>query len=152
MTPEPLTSASANDRAALSGLCLRSKGHWGYDADFLNACRAELTVTPNDLASDAAAVMRRNGRFVGYVQVSVEGKMAELERLFVDPGDIGHGHGRVLFAWAVSAARDLGATQLKIVADPDACAFYKAMGAMQNGTEPSASIPGRSLPRLFLPL
>jgi hypothetical protein len=32
----------------LSELALRSKGCWGYDAEFLEACRAELTLVPED--------------------------------------------------------------------------------------------------------
>ena len=43
-----------------------------------------------------------------------------LEKLFVDTDRIGRGVGRVLFSWALDAARGLGAHELIIEADPDA--------------------------------
>ena len=46
----------------LSELALRSKGHWGYDQAFLDACRAELTLAPEDLERQRITVAERNGR------------------------------------------------------------------------------------------
>ena len=43
--------ARPEECAALSELCLRSKGWWGYDAAFLEACRDELTIRPPDLGN-----------------------------------------------------------------------------------------------------
>lgn len=42
-------SATEDECEALSRLAIRSKSHWGYDDAFLEACRAELTVVPEDL-------------------------------------------------------------------------------------------------------
>lgn len=61
-------------------------------------------------------------------------------------------HGRLLLQWAVETARQYGAGRIEIDADPDAAGFYERMGARQTGTVPSASIPGRMLPRLILTL
>jgi hypothetical protein len=36
---------------ALSALCFRSKAVWGYDNDFMEACRRELSIEPCDLRS-----------------------------------------------------------------------------------------------------
>ena len=35
--------ARADEHEEMSSLALRSKSHWGYSAEFLQACRAELT-------------------------------------------------------------------------------------------------------------
>jgi hypothetical protein len=34
----------------LSDLALRSKRHWGYDDDFMNRCRRQLMVDPDQIA------------------------------------------------------------------------------------------------------
>jgi hypothetical protein len=39
-----------------------------------------------------------------------------------------------------------------IEADPDAVGFYRRLGAVDYGTAPSGSIPGRLIPRLKLRL
>jgi hypothetical protein len=71
-----------------------------------------------------------------------------LEDLFVEPDAIGTGVGAALFRHAVRRAASGGTTVLSIDADPNAAGFYVAMGAVRVGESPSASIPGRVLPRL----
>lgn len=152
MTPEQIRHASAADLAALSALCLRSKAHWGYDADFLAACVGPLTVHASDLSDPCAVARGANGGFVGFVRVAVKGGTANLEKLFVNPVAIGSGLGRRLFTWGVDQARAAGARDMIIVSDPGAVPFYERMGAIQNGAVPSEAIPGRLLPRLVLHL
>jgi hypothetical protein len=45
-----LADGRADEAGALSDLSLRSKAHWGYGAAFLEACRDELTLTPEQAA------------------------------------------------------------------------------------------------------
>jgi len=137
---------------ALSALCLRSKAVWGYDQAFLDACRAELTIHADELASSALCVAEHDGALVGVAQIVVQGHVADLNKMFVDPAAIGLGVGKALFEWASSAARSLGARHLTIDADPGAVGFYRKMGAIERGTIASGSIPGRVLPHLVLDL
>ena len=143
-----LRAPNPDEAERLTELCLRSKAVWGYDADFMQACRAELTIRPADLAQSAFRVATIDGEIVGVAQIAVTGDDAELAKLFVAPGAIGTGVGKTLFAWAVNEAHARGAMQLWIEADPDAAAFYRRMGATDAGSVPSGSIPGRFLPRL----
>jgi GNAT superfamily N-acetyltransferase len=143
-----LRPAHESDLAALSDLCFRSKAVWGYDAAFMEACRAELTLTPRDLEESSIQVVESRGRIVGVVQVAVTGAASSLEKLFVAPDALRLGAGRLLFAWAVEAARKRGARSLTIESDPGATDFYRRMGARDAGLVPSGSIPGRWLPRL----
>ncbi|MEZ5765763.1 MAG: GNAT family N-acetyltransferase [Xanthobacteraceae bacterium] len=143
-----LRAPNPDEAERLTELCLRSKAVWGYDADFMQACRAELTIRPADLAQSAFRVAMIDGEIVGVAQIAVTGDDAELAKLFIAPGAIGTGVGKTLFAWAVNEARAGGAMQLWIEADPDAAAFYRRMGATDAGSVPSGSIPGRFLPRL----
>jgi GNAT superfamily N-acetyltransferase len=147
-----LRAARATELEALSVLCLRSKAVWGYDEKFMNACRAELTLTPRDVTTSRIQVAERGGVVIGVAQVRGAGEVAHLEKLFVEPHLLRGGVGRALFAWAIDTARDLGTRALVIEADPGAADFYRRMGAHDDGVAPSASSPGRMLPRLVLTL
>lgn len=133
---------------ALTELTVRSKAYWGYDQAFMDACREEMTLTPDDLAGSQVAVAEVSGQPAAMAQVGLADGIADLERLYVDPAFMRGGLGRTLFAWAVEAAKRLGAESMTIEADPSAQAFYERMGARLIGTAPSGSIPGRELPLL----
>jgi GNAT superfamily N-acetyltransferase len=147
-----LRPAREDELAALTELCLRSKAYWGYDAAFMAACRAEMTLQPRHLAESRIMVAEDGRGPVGLAQVSLDGEEAELESLFVEPAAIGGGIGRLLFDWAVGAARTGGARRLVINSDPDAAPIYRRMGARDIGMVPSGSIPGRLLPQLVFDL
>ena len=147
-----LRDARADETVTLTELCLRSKAVWGYDAAFMAACRDELTIRPDDLERSSLQIAVAGDDVVGLAQVSVNGNDADLAKLFVEPAALRTGAGRILFDWAVHEARARGARRLWIEADPDAAAFYRRMGAVDDGVVASGSIPGRVLPRLRLEL
>jgi GNAT superfamily N-acetyltransferase len=146
-----LRPASAGECPALSDLCLRSKGHWGYDTAFLEACRAELRIHQGDLG-DFLRVAEVEGVPAGVAQLGHDCADWTVEKLFVDPPFIGCGVGAVLMGWLVETARANGATRLVIEADPGAVSFYRRFGAVDDGMVASGSITGRFIPRLVLPL
>lgn len=134
----------------LSDLALRSKGHWGYDADFLDACREELTLTP-DAAAEAVTAEVRGDVVAFHLLEELDAPDAgrgRLAMLFVDPAAIGSGIGPLLYGDAVAKARARGWRSLVLDADPGAEPFYLRMGARRVGEVPSGSIPGRVLPVL----
>jgi GNAT superfamily N-acetyltransferase len=147
-----LRNALQDELSSLSGLCLRSKAHWGYDEAFMAACRTELTLGPDQLQTTNLQVAERDAAVVGLAQVKVIGADADLLKLFIEPALLRAGIGRLLFGWATAKARDLGATRMIIEADPGAVPFYERMGAHQAGFSPSQSIPGRMLPRMLMEL
>jgi GNAT superfamily N-acetyltransferase len=137
---------------ALSELCMRSKAVWGYDAAFIEACRAELSLDPRDLDCSRIVVAARGNAVLGVAQVRMAGDEAELLKLFVEPTALRGGVGQALFAWATATAKGLGALRMTIEADPDAAPFYRRLGARDTGLVPSGSIAGRWLPRLVVEL
>ncbi len=143
-----LRPARPDEAALLSELALRSKGYWGYDARFLESCRAELTLTPHDLAEQRATVAERDARVAGFYLLAGPPPTAELRQMFVDPEYIGSGVGRRLWRHALYTAAGAGIRRITIDADPFAEAFYLAMGAVRTGEVASGSIPGRVLPQL----
>jgi GNAT superfamily N-acetyltransferase len=132
----------------LSELALRSKGYWGYDADFLEACRAELTLAPEDLARLTVRVVERtDGHVIAFYALGpLDGSGGEVWFFFVDPPFMGTGVGRRLFEDLLATARSAGMRSLRIDADPGAASFYERMGAARVGETPSNSTPGRLLP------
>jgi GNAT superfamily N-acetyltransferase len=145
--------AGRRDKARLlSELALRSKGYWGYDQAFLDACRAELTLTAEEVKTRRVTVAERDGQVVDFSAVAGEPPEGTLAYLFVDSDHIGTGLGRVLWEHAIVAARTLGFARLTLEADPEAEPFYLAMGAHRIGSVPSGSIPGRVHPLLEVPI
>lgn len=143
-----LRAAHPHEANALSELALRSKAHWGYDAEFLEVCREELTLNPADLAEQRATVAEVDGALAGFYTLSGEAPDGELACLFVEPKHIGTGIGRQLWQHAVSTARTLNFERFTIESDPSAEDFYLRMGAVRTGLVPSGSIPGRELPQM----
>ena len=147
-----LRTANDNECVTLSDLCMRSKAVWGYDQDFLDACRAELTLTADTLAHSAVQVAEIDGHIVGVAEVTAAGDAAYLEKLFVDPAALRGGTGRQLFEWARRKAASMQAKTLTIESDPQAADFYRCMGAIDDGKVASTLIPGRLIPKLILQL
>ncbi|MCR1781058.1 GNAT family N-acetyltransferase [Nocardioides carbamazepini] len=147
-----LRPAGPDEGAALTTLALRSKGHWGYDAAFLAACRDELTVRDEELTDRRAVVAEVDGRIVGFRTLEGRPPNGTVGMMFVDPDLIGRGVGRALITDLLDEARAAGFASLSIDADPNAEAFYLAAGAVRVGAVASGSIPGRVLPRLELTL
>jgi GNAT superfamily N-acetyltransferase len=147
-----LRDARQDELPSLGGLCLRSKAVWGYDDVFMTACRAELTLRPDELRSTHLQLAERESIVVGLAQIKVTDTDADLFKLFVEPALIRSGAGRLLFEWATAKARVLGAVRMTIEADPGAAPFYERMGARHAGFALSRSIPGRTLPLMRIEL
>jgi hypothetical protein len=127
MSTPHLRAARTDEAALLSDLALRPKGYWGYDHAFLDACRAELTLAPEDVKAQRVTVAERDGRVVGFYALAGAPPEGTLEDLFVEA---------------------LGFARITLEADPGAEPFYLAMGGRRCGSVPSGSIPDRRLPLL----
>jgi GrpB-like predicted nucleotidyltransferase (UPF0157 family)/GNAT superfamily N-acetyltransferase len=143
-----IRSADPAECRALSDLALRSKAHWGYDERFLAACRAELTVEPDDVQRLRVTVADDAGEILGFYALGGGPPEGELSFLFVEPARIGSGVGRMLWEDCLASAARVGLSRIRIESDPFAEGFYVAMGAMRVGDAPSQSIPDRSVPLL----
>ncbi len=152
--PASLRPARPEDADALTALALRSKAYWGYDDAFMNACVAELTITSERIKAEEMTVAEVDGVIAGMVSVAAgeTSNTRELEDMFVDTPFIGTGLGARLMTHAEAVAKAQGAAHIDVDADPNAQGFYEKCGYRLIGTSPSASIPGRSLPRLRLDL
>lgn len=142
--------ARPEEAGEISGLALRSKAHWGYDAAFLEACRDDLRIDPAWCDGVRLIVAEDGGRLLGYARVAGTAPAGELAGLFVDPVAIGTGVGGLLLRHATAVAAGLGLETLTIDSDPYAEPFYRHAGARRVGESVSPVDPDRRLPRLEL--
>lgn len=148
MSSPSIRRADPSESETISDLALRSKAHWGYPPDFIEACRTELTLSEEFVSGHPVFVLELEGRIVGFYALSGAPPEGELRDVFLDPSVIGRGFGRTLWNHAMAKAEELGFESLTIDADPNAEPFYAAMGAVRIGEMPSGSIEGRMLPLL----
>ncbi len=145
--------AKAQEAEAISDLAFRSKAHWGYDAAFMDNCRAELTLTPAQIEADRVLVAEEGDRLLAVGCLSAtEGQKGEIYSCFVEPAEIGRGLGRSLLEALMAEARQQGLSEIHVDSDPHARAFYEALGFVYVGDVPSGSIAGRFLPHLVAKL
>jgi N-acetylglutamate synthase-like GNAT family acetyltransferase len=140
--------ALPGEAANLSALALRSKAHWGYDAAFMDACRAPLTVAPETIAKCPFYVLDEGGTITGFYGLSGQPPRGEIEFLFVEPGSVRSGRGQRLARHFLVLARSMGFEEMDVSADPFAEGFYVTMGARRIAEVPSDAIPNRLIPRL----
>ncbi len=126
---------------------MRSKAHWGYSVEFMQACRQELTYSADYIRDNPVFVAEAGASVVGFYALErISVGEAELTAMFVEPEHIGRGFGRALIAHAKDTARRRGFEAIVIQGDPNAVAFYQAAGGVRCGERESGSIPGRALP------
>ncbi len=150
-----LRDARAAEAGRLTVLAMRSKAYWGYPADFMEACRAELAVSADEISGGDRrhVVAELDARVVGFYALAASPEMTfELDALFVDPDWIGMGIGRTLIRHALTAVAEAGGCAMMVQGDPNAEPFYRAVGGVPSGTRESGSIPGRFLPLFRFPV
>jgi GNAT superfamily N-acetyltransferase len=135
----------------LSRLCVRSKSHWGYDAEFMQQAYRSLQIDP--VAIDAGRVFvatDERGGVLGVVDCCAlpEPGAFDLLHLFVEPSALRRGVGRALFAAACAWCVARGGSRLVILSDPNAAAFYRRLGARLIGEASSDAVSNRLLPLL----
>lgn len=145
MSATLIRRAARTEADHLTELAMRAKASWGYDAQFMAQCRAELTLTPETVDAWTIWVAERDGRIAGMVALAERG---EVEDFMVDPDFQGLGVGRALMDTLIAECRRRGLASIGLDADPNAETIYLKLGFVTVGQCPSKSIPGRLLPRM----
>ena len=144
LSPSVIRRAIPDEVSYLNELTERSVLSWGYEPEFLNWELKAIRVTREFIADSPVFVLEEDGRIVGYYGLLGGPPEMVLDKLFVEPDQIGTGCGKCLWRHAVATARELGARGLTLASDPNAAPFYRAMGAEWVGEEPT-SRPGWAL-------
>lgn len=145
--------AQAKDTSTLTAIALRSKQSNGYDTEFMQACREELTVTDRHLHS-SEYWLAETDVVCGFaaLRFATDAGVADVESFFIDPPFQGQGVGRLLWQKLLERATQQETRMLQLAADPAAVGFYEVLGFRVTGLVPSGSIAGRTLPRMTLSL
>jgi GNAT superfamily N-acetyltransferase len=142
--------ALPSEAEVLSRLAQAGKSHWGYPKPWLEAWRELLTITPEYVSAQVVCcAVDESSEVVGFYALETGSGCCRLEHLWLNPSRIGQRLGRRIFEHAVQSAREMGAAELFIDADPNAEGFYLHMGAKRVG-ETVSRLTGveRVLPRL----
>jgi len=138
LSPSVIRRAIPDEVSYLNELTECSVRSWGYEPEFLNWEREAIRVTREFIADSPVFVLEEDGRIVGYYGLLGGPPEMVLDKLFVEPDQIGTGCGKCLWRHAVATARELGACVLTLASDPNAAPFYRAMGAEWVGEEPTS--------------
>ena len=140
--------ARASERAALEALQRRSSMHHPMYRAQLAAHPEAIELPVEQIAAGLVRVAELHGAIVGFAALlERSGNACELDGLFVEPARMRTGVGRSLVADAERVARERGATRIDVVANPQALAFYEAVGFVTVG---QAQTRFGSAPRMSL--
>lgn len=153
MVAEPsFRRADPTEAERLGQIVLDGVRHWGHDVKYPEAfagLRDHGLPTAEDVATEPVFVFEDDAGLIGFYGLVVEVDFVDLRYMFLEPDRIGLGYGRMLWDHAVHEAARHG-SRLRIMSDPGAIGFYRAMGA-----EPEDQIevaPGFQLTRFWYAL
>jgi GNAT superfamily N-acetyltransferase len=145
-SPPLLRRARPDEADAITELALRSKRLWGYSDEFMAVVAPDMAIRTEDIAADHVEVLASEAGLIGFLRLQRRTDEAWLEDLFIDPGFVRSGHGRLLFEHAAQVARDWGYATMGFESDPYAESFYLGLGAERVSLSASTLLPGRDLP------
>src|SRR4051794_33417155 len=126
--------ARVSERGALERLQRRSSMHQPMYRAQLAADPEAIELPVEQIVTGLVRVAEQDGVVVGFaVLLERSGDACELDGLFVEPDRMRAGVGRRLVEDAKRIARERGATRIDVVANPQAVAFYEAVGFQPAG-------------------
>lgn len=129
-----IRNAYESERAALEDLQRRSSMHQPMYRAQLQAHPDAIELPAEQINAGLVRVAEDDGAIVGFtVLLPLSDDACELDGLFVEPERMRAGVGRRLVEDAKLIARERGAARIDVVANPQAVAFYEAVGFMRVG-------------------
>ncbi|MCW4470253.1 GNAT family N-acetyltransferase [Flavobacterium sp. MFBS3-15] len=138
--------ALPSDHIILTRITKLSKAYWGYSAEQMEQWETVLTITPEYIAENETFKLVSGDEATGYYSIIKSGaETLKLDNLFILPGFIGSGCGRILMEHLFAKAVSESYTSIILEADPNAESFYSKFGFSGIG-QVATSTPGRILP------
>jgi N-acetylglutamate synthase-like GNAT family acetyltransferase len=126
--------AELSERAALEQLQRRSSVHQPMYREQLAAHPDAIELPAKQITAGLVRVAEQDDVVVGFAVLRERsGDACELDGLFVEPDRMRGGVGRRLVEDAKRIARERGARRIDVVANPQALAFYEAVGFALTG-------------------
>jgi hypothetical protein len=120
-----IRAARPNDAGILSAIAIRSKAHWGYDQEFMAACRDELTLTTAPIARDPTFLVEREGTPLGFYRLTIEPDN-EVDVAAFDPNAVGF--------YEAMGARRIGSVPSVSIPDRSLPLLAVSLGDLPDGT------------------
>ncbi len=147
--PIRIRPARPGEAPALSALCVRSKAHWGYDAEFMRLSWRSLQIDPDGHRRGPRVRRRRRARPAagrgGLLRAPANPARSTCCTCSSIRRPSRRGVGRALFAAACRVVRGPGRRRLLILSDPNAVAFYRRLGARRSAEGAVRRRPGSGL-------
>ena len=145
--------AHSKEARILSDIAYRSKAFWGYDPEYMELAKKELSISEENILNNWIFLIEAENMIRGFYELRKNSKQeAELFWLFVDPTSIGTGYGKTLMKHAIQLAMNNNFNHIKIKSDPNAESFYNGFGAVVVGESLSTVRPNMKLPVMSLHL
>ena len=142
--------AQPAERAALEALQLRSSLHHPLYREQLAAHPEVIELPAEQIAAGDVLVAEQDGALLGFAALlERSGDACELDGLFVEPEHMRRGVARRLVAETERLARERGATRIDVVANPQALAFYTAVGFIATGEAQTRFGPAPRMSRVL---
>lgn len=140
-------TAARSDADTLSKISIAAKRYWDYPEAWIAAWLPDLLISEAYIRENQVMKVELNREMIGFCAIERERGYYEIGHLWVLPQYIGHGIGKQLLEKSIAKFVPRGA-KLKVVADPNAEAFYEKQGFRT--TDQVESYPaGRFLPVMW---
>lgn len=127
----------------INDLIARSKSHWPWPAEYLQAALPLHALSLDYLEKNLCVqVLDERDGLVAFGSLAEELPVLLLDNLWVDPVLIGRGVGRQTFQYLLQAATDRGASAIRVLPDPPAEGFYRRMGFVDTGERIKSRVTG----------
>jgi len=129
-----IEKANKTDAKQLTELTIRSKSHWNYCKQQIEAWRNDLTVTSDYLIEKEVYKLTKQSTLIGYYSFfKISNKEVKLDNLFIEPRFIGEGFGAILMKDFLQRCKDLNFERVVLDSDPNAESFYQQIGFKRIG-------------------
>jgi N-acetylglutamate synthase-like GNAT family acetyltransferase len=147
-----IKKAITTDAKNLTELTIRSKAHWNYGVQQIEAWRDELTITEEYIDENHIYKLEIDKQLIGFYAYQAENATSiKLNYLFIEPKHIGKGYGQLLMTDFLRRIKNSKFERVILDADPNAEQFYSKLGFQVIGQLKSA-IKDRFLPIMELRL
>lgn len=140
--------AVRSDADALSKISIAAKRYWDYPEAWIVRWLPELLISEAYIKENKVLKAEINQEIVGFCVVEREKGYYEIAHLWVLPAFIGKGIGKQLLDKSIAKYVPQGA-KLKVVADPNAEAFYEKQG-FETMDQVESYPAGRFLPVMWM--
>jgi GNAT superfamily N-acetyltransferase len=137
--------AVTEDHLLLTATAIASKKIWGYSEDLIELWRTDLEVSKEYIPKNKVVKVYEQEIFIGFFAVKIsEGNLAEIDHLWLLPGRIHQGFGKLIFQHIIHYLKSTGHKSATLIAEPNATGFYNKMNGKVIGQFQS-KISGRFL-------